>query len=114
MPRQGISIYKYYPHLVVSIDFIKSDRNRFAFINDAPDLICRWRRRVQVVVEELAAGRSGFPEPVAQPVVVLVPRLAEALEAWPPAPPELLYQAFGLVSAPDLRPPLKRLQVRSP
>jgi superfamily II DNA or RNA helicase len=39
VPRQDVSIYKHFPHLVVSIDYIKSDKNRFAFIENAPDLI---------------------------------------------------------------------------
>ncbi|MDA1271244.1 MAG: helicase-related protein [Chloroflexi bacterium] len=39
VPRQGVSIYKHFPHLVVSIDYVKSIRNRFAFIENAPDLI---------------------------------------------------------------------------
>jgi len=39
--RQDISIYGYYPNLVASIDFVKSDRggHRAAFLRDAPDLI---------------------------------------------------------------------------
>jgi superfamily II DNA or RNA helicase len=39
LPRQDISIYQYYPHLVVSLDFIKSDRHRGHFLQYAPDLI---------------------------------------------------------------------------
>lgn len=39
LPRSDISIYQYYPYLVVSIDFIKSDRNRRPFLDNAPDLI---------------------------------------------------------------------------
>jgi SNF2 family DNA or RNA helicase len=39
--RQDVSIYAYYPHLVASIDFVKSDRgsHRAAFLRDAPDLV---------------------------------------------------------------------------
>jgi superfamily II DNA or RNA helicase len=39
--RQDVSIYGYYPHLVASIDFVKSDRgaHRDAFLRDAPDLV---------------------------------------------------------------------------
>jgi superfamily II DNA or RNA helicase len=39
--RQDVSIYGYYPNLVASIDFVKSDRggHRDAFLRDAPDLI---------------------------------------------------------------------------
>ena len=39
LPRADLSIYQYYPHLVVSIDFIKADRYRHHFIQNAPDLI---------------------------------------------------------------------------
>jgi superfamily II DNA or RNA helicase len=39
LPRQDISIYQYYRHLIVSIDFIKSERNRGAFLQNAPDLV---------------------------------------------------------------------------
>jgi superfamily II DNA or RNA helicase len=39
LPRNDIGIYHYYQHLVVSIDFIKSDRNRLPFLENAPDLI---------------------------------------------------------------------------
>lgn len=33
------SIFKAYPFQVISIDFIKSDRNRYKFINDCPELV---------------------------------------------------------------------------
>jgi len=39
MPRRDQSIYQYYRHLVVSIDFIKSARNRGFFLQNVPDLI---------------------------------------------------------------------------
>lgn len=39
VPRGDISIYQYYRHMVVSIDYIKSDRNRRMFLDNAPDLI---------------------------------------------------------------------------
>lgn len=39
LPRQDLSIYQYYPHLVVSIDFIKAGRHREPFLQNAPDLI---------------------------------------------------------------------------
>jgi superfamily II DNA or RNA helicase len=40
-PRQDVSIYAHYPHLVASIDFVKSDRgpHRNAFLRDAADLV---------------------------------------------------------------------------
>ena len=39
LPRGDISIYQHYRHLVISIDYIKSDRNKRMFIDNAPDLI---------------------------------------------------------------------------
>lgn len=39
MPRADISIYQYYQHLVVSIDFIKTERNKRRFLDNAPDLV---------------------------------------------------------------------------
>ena len=39
LPRADLSLYQYYPHLVVSIDWVKSDRNRGHFLHNAPDLV---------------------------------------------------------------------------
>jgi superfamily II DNA or RNA helicase len=39
LPRQDLSIYQQYPHLIASIDFVKSGRNRDPFLRDAPDFI---------------------------------------------------------------------------
>ena len=39
LPRSDVSLYQHYRHLVVSIDFVKSDRNRQHFLDNAPDLI---------------------------------------------------------------------------
>lgn len=39
LPRGDISIYQYYRNLVVSIDYIKSDRNKRMLLDNAPDLI---------------------------------------------------------------------------
>jgi SNF2 family DNA or RNA helicase len=39
LPRQDLSIYQYYPQLVLSIDFIKAGRHRDHFLQNAPDLI---------------------------------------------------------------------------
>ena len=39
LPRQDLSIYQYYPHLILSIDFVKTDRMRQPFLDNAPDLI---------------------------------------------------------------------------
>jgi superfamily II DNA or RNA helicase len=39
IPRSDISLYNYYRHLVVSIDYIKSDKNKRFFLDNAPDFI---------------------------------------------------------------------------
>lgn len=39
LPRQGLSQYQHYPHLVASIDFIKTDRHKPDFLAHCPDLI---------------------------------------------------------------------------
>ncbi len=39
LPRADLSIYQYYPHLIVSIDWVKSERNRGRFLANAPDLV---------------------------------------------------------------------------
>ncbi|MGH2443728.1 MAG: helicase-related protein, partial [Chloroflexota bacterium] len=39
LPRQDLSIYQYYQHLVISIDYVKSERNRGHFLDNAPDLL---------------------------------------------------------------------------
>jgi len=39
LPRADIGVFQYYSHLVASIDFVKSERYRGAFIDNAPDLI---------------------------------------------------------------------------
>ncbi|GMU40134.1 MAG: hypothetical protein AMXMBFR23_10000 [Chloroflexota bacterium] len=39
VPRQDVNVFKYYRHIVASIDFVKSDRYRKSFLDNAPDLI---------------------------------------------------------------------------
>ncbi len=39
LPRRDLSIYKHYPHLVASIDFVKGERHRHDFIHNCPDLV---------------------------------------------------------------------------
>jgi superfamily II DNA or RNA helicase len=39
LPRRDLSVYGYYPYLVVSIDFVKSDRRRHEFLAHCPDLV---------------------------------------------------------------------------
>jgi superfamily II DNA or RNA helicase len=39
LPRKDLSVYQYYPHLVVSIDFAKGDRRRDLFVAHCPDFV---------------------------------------------------------------------------
>jgi SNF2 family DNA or RNA helicase len=39
IPRKDDSLYRYYPHLIVSMDFAKSDRRRPQFLEHCPDLV---------------------------------------------------------------------------
>jgi SNF2 family DNA or RNA helicase len=39
LPRRDLSVYRYYKHLVVSIDFVKRDSRRAAFLSDCPDFV---------------------------------------------------------------------------
>jgi superfamily II DNA or RNA helicase len=39
LPRPDLSLYRYYPHVVVSVDWIKSDNNASQFLRDAPELV---------------------------------------------------------------------------
>jgi ERCC4-related helicase len=39
VPLGSSSVYRYYPHTIVSIDFAKSDRRRFQFLADCADLV---------------------------------------------------------------------------
>ena len=39
LPRGDVSLYQHYRHLVVSIDYVKSERNRHPFLDNAPDFI---------------------------------------------------------------------------
>ncbi|HEV2492304.1 MAG TPA: helicase-related protein [Terriglobia bacterium] len=51
LPRRDLSIYTHYPHLVVSIDFVKSERRQHDFLTHCPDLV--------IVDEAHAAARPG-------------------------------------------------------
>jgi len=51
MPRSDLSPYQYYPNIIVSIDFVKSDAHRDGFLRDAPDLV--------IVDEAHIAARPG-------------------------------------------------------
>jgi SNF2 family DNA or RNA helicase len=51
MPRSDVSLYQYYPNIIVSIDFVKSDTNRHGFLLHAPDLV--------IVDEAHMAARPG-------------------------------------------------------
>ena len=39
LPPGHIGVFRHYPHLVASIDFVKSDRWRRSFIDDCPDFL---------------------------------------------------------------------------
>ena len=39
LPRGDVSLYQHYRHMVVSIDFVKSDRNRQRFLDNTPEFI---------------------------------------------------------------------------
>ena len=39
LPREDITIFDYYPNVIISIDFIKSDRYRHSFLHSCPDLV---------------------------------------------------------------------------
>lgn len=39
LPRQGLSPYRHYPHLVASIDFIKAERHKHDFLVNCPELV---------------------------------------------------------------------------
>jgi len=52
IPRGGMSLYEYYPHLIISIDFAKSDCRRHQLLEDCPDLV--------IVDEVHAAADPGY------------------------------------------------------
>lgn len=52
IPRSGISLYEYYPHLIISIDFAKGDRRKYQLLEHCPDLV--------IVDEVHAAADPGF------------------------------------------------------
>lgn len=39
LPRANLNVFDYYPHIICSIDFVKSQRKKDAFLIHAPDLI---------------------------------------------------------------------------
>ncbi len=39
LPRNDLSVYAYYPHLIASIDFVKSGSHRHFLLQNAPDLV---------------------------------------------------------------------------
>ena len=58
LPRNDVSLYQHYRHLVVSIDFVKSERNRSLFLANAPDFI--------IIDEAHTAARPGGQRGAAQ------------------------------------------------
>jgi superfamily II DNA or RNA helicase len=39
VPRKDLTVYRYYPYQIVSIDFAKSEHRRTLFLQDCPDLV---------------------------------------------------------------------------
>jgi SNF2 family DNA or RNA helicase len=39
LPRPDLGVYQYYRHLIISIDYAKTERNRGTFLNNVPDLV---------------------------------------------------------------------------
>lgn len=39
LPRPSLSVFEYFPHFITSIDYIKSDRRRDAFLQHAPEFV---------------------------------------------------------------------------
>ena len=68
LPVQNVSLYRHYLHLVVSIDFVKLERNRRPFLDNAPDLI--------IVDEAHTAARPAGPQGRQQQRYALVRELA--------------------------------------
>lgn len=72
LPRNDTGIYSYYRHLVVSIDFIKSDRNRPPFLQNAPDLIIV--DEAHIATRPPGQRRAGLTD---RPATHGLPRLAQ-------------------------------------
>lgn len=39
LPRPNLSVFQYYPHIIVSVDFVKSQRRRDSFLLHCPDFV---------------------------------------------------------------------------
>lgn len=39
LPRSDLSVFQYYPHIIVSVDFVKSQRRRDSFLLHCPDFV---------------------------------------------------------------------------
>lgn len=39
LPRPNLSVFEYYPHIIVSVDFVKSQRRRESFLLHCPDFV---------------------------------------------------------------------------
>ncbi|MGI9862835.1 helicase-related protein [Moorella naiadis] len=68
LPPGEPSIFKYYPHLVVSIDYVKSDRHRPEFLTHCPELV--------IVDEAHGAAQPGTASRAQQQRHELLRRLA--------------------------------------
>ena len=58
LPRPDLNVFQYYRHMVASIDYMKSERYRDTFLQNAPDLV--------IVDEAHAAARPRSDGGVAQ------------------------------------------------
>ncbi len=69
LPRQDLSIFEYYPHLIVSVDFAKSERRRHAFELHCPEFV--------IVDEVHGCARPAGRSKVQQQRYELLSRLAQ-------------------------------------
>ena len=87
IPPRDTTVFRYFPHLVASIDFVKTDRYRKPFVDNAPDL---------VIVDEAhtaARPRGGGASPqqlrhrllralAERPGSHLIPSVPAAISSW--------------------------------
>jgi len=110
LPRQDLSIFEYYPHLIVSVDYAKAERRRHAFLLHCPDLV--------IVDEAHACTRPAGRSKVQQQRHELVSALAQRpdrhlllLTATPHSGVEESFRSLlGLVSPRFAQLELRRLE----
>jgi SNF2 family DNA or RNA helicase len=47
LPSLDHHVFSYYPHIIVSLDYAKSDRRRASFLTHCPDLVRSWHEYAQ-------------------------------------------------------------------